>query len=223
MTNDQKSPLPITGTETDAPIRQRLTEIRGRLDKATTLPWWQGPHYRTDVHSIMGRVAVVGNLGAPQAIADAEFIAHAREDIPYLLDQLAAAEARASQAERERDAANLHTKMFARAADTEKAEREIQKMRAEAAEARADLLQQERDELLAYLESQKRLAMVQAERDGNEGNREQSDRQIGLGAGYADVIEWLTTQPSGSAIATPHGGTDTDAQNRSADGNRMGD
>lgn len=70
----------------------RLAEIRARLVELTDGPWiaeYSGetehcviPH---DAHSTREALALVRGY---YATADAEFIAHAREDIPFLLDQL---------------------------------------------------------------------------------------------------------------------------------------
>ena len=74
----------------------RLAAIAQRADNATKGPWFTGLHYKSDVHSREGGVIRANCWNRPQAIADAEFIAHAREDIPWLL-----AELRTLQQERE--------------------------------------------------------------------------------------------------------------------------
>lgn len=101
----------------------RLREIRERLRKATKGPWFFGPLFRDIAGDFMvwkltkkakrDFVGTVGGLTQPvlppgeadilfQAERDnAEFIAHAREDIPYLLDQLAAARQRVKELEAE--------------------------------------------------------------------------------------------------------------------------
>lgn len=52
------------------------TETKGRF---TPGPWHVGPHYKTDVESRFGRIAQVGQLNAPEAIANARLIAAAPE------------------------------------------------------------------------------------------------------------------------------------------------
>lgn len=65
-----------------------LEAIRERLDAASTGPWQR---HGADVHAIGGRL-FTGRDGASavraQADRDAEFVAHAREDIATLLDRL---------------------------------------------------------------------------------------------------------------------------------------
>lgn len=67
---------------------ERIEAIRTRLEKATAGSWHQGPHYRSDVESRLHRICECKAMNSPQGIANAEFIAHAREDIPWLLDAL---------------------------------------------------------------------------------------------------------------------------------------
>ena len=75
-----------TATE-DVMTLARLAEIRARCEKATKGPWHRGPFYLTDIESRTGRVAEC-QLMTPQGAEDADFIAHAREDIPALLAAL---------------------------------------------------------------------------------------------------------------------------------------
>ena len=113
---------------------ERLTEIRQRIEAATDGPWerFDTPYY-AEIHVLGGKEA--GFL--PVALADkaynTDFIAHSREDIPYLLaevDRLTALHkreiivtgeyaqrvidltARAEAAEAERDAAVEDLKIF---------------------------------------------------------------------------------------------------------------
>jgi hypothetical protein len=71
----------VSGQETSD---QRIAEIRAREQKATEGPW----EYR-DGGEIWARTIhlIVGNTGF-EYFDDAEFAAHARQDIPYLLDAL---------------------------------------------------------------------------------------------------------------------------------------
>lgn len=71
-------------------VSDRLAEVAAREKNATPRPWWQGPHYRNDVHSTTGRIAQIGQINAPAAIDNAAFIAHARQDVPWLIEQLSA-------------------------------------------------------------------------------------------------------------------------------------
>ena len=64
-----------------------LEPIKARCEQATKGPWFQGPHYRADVDSPFGCIRACCWSG-PQAIADAEFIAHAREDVPALIAEV---------------------------------------------------------------------------------------------------------------------------------------
>ena len=77
----------------------RLEEIRARVDAATAGPWTADrdlADYDAGLHNVWegiegGYRAVAHDIFA---FADAEFIAHAREDIPCLLSRLEAAEER---------------------------------------------------------------------------------------------------------------------------------
>lgn len=73
----------------------RLDEIQARLDAATPGPWWGGgSNRRKDSIALVGRrsdrgtgnaIAVLNGVGMDR-VADAEFIAHAREDMPALVE-----------------------------------------------------------------------------------------------------------------------------------------
>ena len=79
----------------------RLDEIRARCDAATDGPWkWGGPahgndgnlpHLR-DLHGNdlcdFGSAGAYIDYGTPPSAEDAAFIAHSREDVPWLLEQL---------------------------------------------------------------------------------------------------------------------------------------
>ena len=86
--------------------RPDLETIEARLKAATAGPWEAytasccpdmggvaGP-----THSVM--TACVGKFGHPASTEDAEFIAHAREDVPALLAYVKELEARIKQVER---------------------------------------------------------------------------------------------------------------------------
>ena len=92
--------------------RERGAEIRARVDAATPGPWYGEKH---EEHHLNGsrKVASILSKGVPNSLypglpssilkhdswyvfpemADLEFIAASREDVPYLLDRLAQAEA----------------------------------------------------------------------------------------------------------------------------------
>lgn len=82
---------------------EELDAIRARCEKATKGPWNASAHlsgtcygwdwqerfsaFNVAPHIASGtRGGKPGDDGLPQAIADAEFIAHARSDVPALLD-----------------------------------------------------------------------------------------------------------------------------------------
>ncbi len=76
----------------------RIEEIRERVEKATKGPWHAIPHPEypggkwavdTDPKAPWGNFGHICHAVRP----DAQLIAHAREDIPYLLDLLEAKEA----------------------------------------------------------------------------------------------------------------------------------
>lgn len=75
------------------PEDRRLSEIAARLAVATPGPWLiaysnrLGPAQVSSAHKIDGRYMLVGVLGLT---SDADFIAHAHDDIQWLLEQLGA-------------------------------------------------------------------------------------------------------------------------------------
>ena len=70
-----------------------LAAIRARVDAATDGPWLLEPGSRSIANAAGQRiVASVGASGSWPSPADAEFIAHAREDVPTLLRLLRAAQ-----------------------------------------------------------------------------------------------------------------------------------
>lgn len=75
---------PVERTNPD-PGAGAIAAIKQRAEKATPAPWWTGPHYVCDVESYHGGTIRSRALYSQQAAADAEFIAHARTDIPALL------------------------------------------------------------------------------------------------------------------------------------------
>lgn len=84
-------------------MSDRIAEIRQRVEKATPGKWWAShdddlrPQIITLGPSGEGPPDVVARLSY---VRDDEFIAHAREDIPYLLEALHASEHARQQAER---------------------------------------------------------------------------------------------------------------------------
>lgn len=78
---ERKAALPSTAPGVD------LDAIKKREAAATKGPWFQGPYYRADVESKFGCIRA-NCWNAPQAIADADFIAHARQDIPALIAEV---------------------------------------------------------------------------------------------------------------------------------------
>jgi hypothetical protein len=73
-------------------VADRITEITARVGAASKGPWYVEAHQPTltrrvvsDDHMLDADLGYLGNSNQ----ADAEFIAHAREDIPFLLDELA--------------------------------------------------------------------------------------------------------------------------------------
>lgn len=65
---------------------QRIAEIRERAEKATPGPW--NHSYYNSVSS------AYNNIGDMNTEGNAEFIAHSREDIEWLLSQLAASQSK---------------------------------------------------------------------------------------------------------------------------------
>jgi hypothetical protein len=79
--------------------RDALAAIRERAQAATEGPWWGGgSNRRRDAVGLVGRlsdrgtgnaIAVLAGVGMDR-VADAEFIAHARTDVPALVEALEA-------------------------------------------------------------------------------------------------------------------------------------
>lgn len=76
------------------PDADRLSEIHARAAAATPGPWctdaweiYQGTEYTPDVSQWIGETCR-GTTTCAQDRADATFVAAAREDVPWLLDQL---------------------------------------------------------------------------------------------------------------------------------------
>lgn len=99
---------------TDPMTAERITEIRERAEKATSGPWevlnprGEGNDYglsRCDGIWGPGETAIVITDGGyyPPTVPDAEFIVHARQDIPDLLDALSAAQQEIAALRAERD------------------------------------------------------------------------------------------------------------------------
>ncbi|GGU52138.1 hypothetical protein [Streptomyces lavendofoliae] len=89
-------------------MADRIAEIQARAEAATKGPWFVERHQPTltrrvvsDDHALDADLGYLGNSNQ----FDAEFIAHAREDIPFLLDELARVQAAADELLAERDAA----------------------------------------------------------------------------------------------------------------------
>jgi hypothetical protein len=106
--------------ETDA--RPDVDEIQARVEAATSGPWYQGQNSRT--YETSKEVWTRTHMDDPVSVdvfpvatraEDAEFVAHAREDVPALLAALAAERERADQAEvaleRLSDAHDVHVEM----------------------------------------------------------------------------------------------------------------
>lgn len=71
----------------------RIQEIRNRCDAATPGPWrsfWEGRHHTSgDSVIIRGEQEEREDLYiSPCTMADQDFIAHARQDVPALLDEV---------------------------------------------------------------------------------------------------------------------------------------
>lgn len=74
----------------------RLAEIKARAEKATMGPW--GPYDNYVVIPGVGAVEFeTGNPFVGDSSHDTHFVAHAREDVPYLLARVAALEAELSR------------------------------------------------------------------------------------------------------------------------------
>lgn len=80
---------------------ERLRQIKERAARATKGPWRVGPHRGFgEEHDVEGPDGqeLSGVRGMFYYRADAEFVAHAREDIPALVESLEDAHARSRQA-----------------------------------------------------------------------------------------------------------------------------
>ena len=103
----------MTNTDALDALVQRLREIRERSEAATPGPWrvrtWGGtnqenpepPEWTIDGPDGYG---IEAHDVYPGDGRDVYFIAHAREDVPFLLDAIAALSKRCSELERQRDA-----------------------------------------------------------------------------------------------------------------------
>lgn len=71
-------------------MQKELDAIRERAEKATPGPWWLGGNDVDGPDTGYGelRVATISNTARREQKANAEFIAHAREDIPRLLAEI---------------------------------------------------------------------------------------------------------------------------------------
>jgi hypothetical protein len=86
----------------------RLREIRERCEAATPGPWgsppWVDTLERWALHQIRegrdGSTEYVAPFAAVDGEADRDFIAHAREDVPFLLDFILTQDARIRELER---------------------------------------------------------------------------------------------------------------------------
>lgn len=71
---------------------ERIKEIRERMDKATEGPWvYRGPTFGCDDAFVQATIPGL-NVCSFHKEANGHFIAHAREDINWLLDLLQPAE-----------------------------------------------------------------------------------------------------------------------------------
>ena len=97
-------------------VEERIAEIRARVEAAAKGPWKRTNSYTLetcmdcDAEPFCCDVECEHEIGTPYAslaiqlygieclaIQNAEFIAHAREDVPYLLNELAAAQERVAE------------------------------------------------------------------------------------------------------------------------------
>lgn len=92
-----------------------IAAIKARADKATAGPWELSPHSIGKAGWISGEhgsyTDIVITAGTDRALTNADFIAHARTDIPALIAALEASEAARVKAEQERDALKEALKM----------------------------------------------------------------------------------------------------------------
>jgi hypothetical protein len=129
MTNDQHP------AESSALTPGRLAEIEARAGKATEGPWLVGSAFGEDgllPHEVVisPKQPTVDLPATPQGRRDAQFIAHAREDIPDLLAEL---EWKHSQLMTVGQIAKLNKR------SAESWAREVERVTRDLAEARAEL------------------------------------------------------------------------------------
>lgn len=149
----------------------RIAEIRSRADAATAGPW-HGPH-DPDI-DLCARFGDYGwTAGSPdgngpeydvdseQGKADAEFIAHAREDVPFLLDQLE--QARTEAADARNVAWNLHESIGDIVESNEQLEGERDRARAAAVALEQDAASGEEARQAWAKAAQEQLAEARAE------------------------------------------------------------
>jgi hypothetical protein len=67
---------------------QQVKEALERAQKATPQPWRTGPINYADVYGGHGEVIALVIKDTPHTIADAQMIAHSREDIPAMAEML---------------------------------------------------------------------------------------------------------------------------------------
>jgi len=81
----------------------KISEIRGRAEKATPGPWERNLGFVNDEHG--GLIcSVLSSRGKFELeIVNADFIAHSREDVPFLLDRLTALQQKNAALKAERD------------------------------------------------------------------------------------------------------------------------
>lgn len=105
---ERKGPRPEFTVErpvTPALPREERDAIRARAEAATDGPWrtWNDGHVGSPTVHIGGGVMPTPGSDPAQRMPDAEFIAHARTDVPALLDALDAAEAEVERLRENRD------------------------------------------------------------------------------------------------------------------------
>jgi hypothetical protein len=85
--------------------KDQIPQIAARVEKATPGPWViHSPRgYKNHIKTADGLYVMEENAYGWRHREDAEFCAHAREDVPYLLNELRASESARQEAERERD------------------------------------------------------------------------------------------------------------------------
>jgi hypothetical protein len=85
---------------------ERMAEIRAREQHATPAPWETRHHPNVALmdHSVVAPCPCCGLIGDNMYLWDATFIAHARDDVPWLLGRVAALEAELAEARKGGDA-----------------------------------------------------------------------------------------------------------------------